>query len=78
LFVLYFCFLLFFQTINRLPRDISRITAAVREKNHREIWGTAAEMLFFWVLTAIVGWLVIIPIGKMIFTGIAWWVDYFK
>ncbi|HPA46057.1 MAG TPA: hypothetical protein PLZ55_18875 [bacterium] len=66
------------ETINRLPRDISAIVNAVRERNKREIWRSLGEALFFWVVTVGLLWFFVIPETMKIFSGFASYSDFLK
>ena len=57
-------------TLNKLPRDISAIATAIRERNRDEIWASLGVALFFWGVTAILAWKVVVPwTGKSFSVG---------
>lgn len=47
--------------LNKLPKDISAIVNAIRERDKRELPAAIGVALFFWTITAILAWKIVIP-----------------
>ena len=61
-----FCIMICLKTIWTLPRDILSISTAYRSGDRDEFMSTAGATLFYWIVSALFVWLVVIPVWSRV------------